>query len=340
MDLLGIIVIITMPYMAGYILKSVINKKEISQIETYLTGFFFVFFLQGLVSFVQYLLRGCSFAALCKSYNMAFIVLMVVFCATLIVNLILRIINGKGEKVYHPKYRRVEYLLMLIVLILSACIIYRVVGLTDYLRDDIMLPTIRTTLATNTIYEYNPITSEQFTLGLINSKRMISLPIFYAYLCRTFGLDEPFLIYVVMTIQTLFCTVFACLLFIMPVLRSRAKSILFTVFLATVLLSGDYFSGSIGFKLLWNGYSGDAVVTGAMLPYIMYVITDWYRTVRENKEEKGVKAAIANLVKLILCFGASLFITGITSGVLLLVIEAGLLGVASIIRYRIEEGKK
>lgn len=339
MDILGIIVIITMPYMAGYILKCVVNNKEISQIETYLTGFFFVFLLQGVVTFIQYMIRGCSFDKLCSSYNIAFIVLIAAFLACVIARLILRIVKGKGEKVYHPKFRKVEYVLIAIALVLFVGIVLRVVGLLDYLRLDMMLPTIRTTLATGTIYEYNPITSEPFTLGLIASKKIISLPIFYAYICRLFGIAEPILIYVIMTLQTLVCTVFACLIFMMPVLRSRVKSILFTVFLAVVILSGDYFSGSIGFKLLWNGYSGDAIVAGTILPYVMYIITDWYRSIRDAGE-KAWSPAVINLLKLILCVGASLFITGITSGILLIMIEASLLGVASIIRYKIEEGKK
>ena len=57
---------------------------------------------------------------------------------------------------------------------------------------------------------------------------------------------------------------------------------IFILFLAVLILSGDYFSGSIIHKILHNGYSGAAIVAGVMLPYCMYVITDMYRREREG----------------------------------------------------------
>lgn len=340
MNIVGILVIIAMPYMAGYILKSIMNRREIRQIETYLTGFFFVFLIQGVVAFFTYFIGNCSFATLCNAYNATFIAIAVIFVMLLIVNLVIMIVKGRGERAYRPKLHKLEYLFLTITILLACCIIYRVFDLQDYLREDIMLPTIRTTLATNTIYEYNPITSQQFTLGLISSKRIISLPVFYAYICRVLAIDEPLLIYVVMTIQTLVCTFFACMLFIVPVLKNRSKNIFFSMFLAAVILSGDYFSGSIGYKLLWNGYAGDTIVAATMLPYLMYVLTDWYRVLRGDDANKSVLATgITNSIKILICFVASLFITGITSGILLLAIELTLLGVACIVRYRAEEGR-
>lgn len=340
MDIIGIIVVLLLPYMAGYILKSLVNKKEISQIETYLTGFFFVFLLQGVVISAGYLLLKKNFNEICTMVGYSIIATVAVFLIVLLINIIIRIIRGKGEGIYHAKLRRSDWILIAIMTLMSFFIAFRVYDLLEYLRTDIMLPTVRTTLATNTIYEYNPIISQQFTLGMINSKKIITLPVYYAALCRIFGLSETNLLYLVATLQTLVVTFISCMLFIMPVLKNRRKSQIFGIFLMALILSGDYFSGSMGAMLLWNGYSGEAIVAGAMLPYLMFVLTDWYRAARGDNGEFSLHDKIVYCLKTVLCMSASVFITGITTGILLLIIEFILLGVACLVRFRKEEGEK
>ena len=51
---MGLIVILTLPYMAGYIFTSIAHNKETSQIETYLIGFFSVFLVNGAIFYVEY----------------------------------------------------------------------------------------------------------------------------------------------------------------------------------------------------------------------------------------------------------------------------------------------
>ena len=339
MNIIGIIVILTLPYVAGYILKNILNMKETSQIETYLTGFFFVFLLQGLVFNVGYNVLHHSFAQICMDYNYMMVAMAALLIVAVIVDIAKRLRKGKKAEVYHAKYHYGDWILLAVTLAIFAIIVIRIVRLEDYLRMDLMLPTVRTTMSTGTVYEYNPIISEPFTLGLVMSKKIIALPIYYSYLCVNYGIEETFLLYIVLTVQTVMCTYFACMKFIVPVIRNRRRSLIFSVFLGAVILSGDYYSGALGEKLLWNGYAGETIVATVMLPYILYVVTSWYRHERGDQGEKSMAIRVQNVGKILLCFFASVFITSIPTGLLMLVIETVIIGVSSLVRFRIQEGK-
>ena len=49
MYIIGILLLFILPFAAGCACKGILRWKETSQIETYLIGFFFLFFLQGVV---------------------------------------------------------------------------------------------------------------------------------------------------------------------------------------------------------------------------------------------------------------------------------------------------
>ena len=162
------------------------------------------------------------------------------------------------------------------------------------------------------------------------------LPIYYSFLSSFYGIRDSMLLYLILTLQTILCVYFACVTVTMPVLRSRKKNLIFSIFLGTLILSGDYYSHAIGAKILWNGYSGEAIVAGVMLPYVLYVITCWYRQERGDGEEANAYLRAVNIVKLLIVALSSVFITGLTTGVVLIVIEIFIAGLCSYIRYRKE----
>ncbi len=343
MDIVGIITIFVLPYMAGYILSTLFNKRETGQIETYLIGFFFVLLLQGVV-FIGGQASGISFDQMCELFFSMTLCIGVVFALALVCNIIRAIIvknrpksndedSALSEPVSHRPMSRQEWVILAILIIVAAGVLARVWLLKPYLRHDIMIETVRTTLSTDTINEYNPLTSQPYSLGLIASRKLISLPTYYSYICRIYGIDETLLLFVFLTSQTIMCTYFACIQTMAPMLRNRRKTLIFGVFLGALLLSGDYFSGAIGEKLLWYGYAGDTIVAGVMLPYIMYIATRWYR---ERRGDYGVRKGyvIKNIAKMLLCLTASVFITGIATGALLILITIATVGACCIVRFR------
>lgn len=343
MDIVGIIAIFLLPYMTGYILSSLFNKRETSQIETYLIGFFFVLLLQGIV-FASGQAVSLGFDEMCDTFFNLSLGITIVFALVVVCNIIRILIkknklseNDSQEKsvevASHRPMSRQEWIILAILILVASGIVLRVWLLRPYLRHDIMLETVRTTLYTSTINMYNPLTSQPYSLGLIASRKLITLPVYYSYFSHVYGIDEVLLLYFLLAIQTIMCTYFACIQVMAPMLRNRRKTLVFGVFLGCLLLSGDYFSGAIGEKLLWYGYAGDTIVAGVMLPYMMYIMTRWYRERRgDYGERRGY--VIINVLKIVMCLCAATFITGIATGVLLILITVAAVGVCCVIRFK------
>ncbi|MBR6237965.1 MAG: hypothetical protein IKQ83_02860 [Lachnospiraceae bacterium] len=321
MNIPGLIVVLALPYMAGYILKTVTLRREIGQIETYLTGFFFLFLIQGAVFVTADSFMGLAFAGLCDCYVGMIIAVAAVFAVTVIINIILNKKRGREER-YRQKLTKREWILISLMFLIGILVCIRVVGTIGYVREDFMFPTVKTTLATGTVNAYNPITSRPYVYGIINSRKVITLPIYYACTCAVFKMDPILLLYVICTIQTVICTYFSCVLFIIPIIRFRERLYMFGIFLGALLLSGDYFNYAIGGKLLWNGYAGDTIVAAVMLPYVLFLIMSGYR-------ERRLK--IIDSLKLFLVFFSSVFITGVAKGALLICITGGIAFICCII---------
>ena len=323
-NIAGLVCIIVLPYLSGNLLKTVIRKKEIGQIETYLLGFFLLFLVQGVYFTIGYMILGQSFDTLCGG----FLTVTIVLAAVSVIALILNIITGrrgKKEPVYRQDYKRSDYILMGIIVLICILICVRVIGITDYIRDDYMLPTVRITLSTGTVNEYNPLTSLPYRVGLTTSKKIVTLPIYYSYLCKVFDLEAVNLLYVILTLQTVACSYLACMLFVRSFIKLRDKLFIYGIFFGGVILSGDYFNRSISSRLLWNGYAGSTITTAVMLPYMMYLVTSVFRI---------GKITAGDILKLIIVTFASLFITSITYGPLLLVITAGVTLIGCLITGR------
>ncbi len=324
MNILGIAVIWFLPYMAGYIIRTVVNRRETGQIETYLIGFFSVFLLQGITFTTGDLLMGWSFITMCDVFRFVTIAIAVLFVAALAVNTILSYLRGR-EKAYRHKLKKDEWILLGLMILVAVLIAVRIVLLMDYTRDDYMLPTVRTTLSTHTINRYNPITKAPYNLGLIASRKIITLPVYYAYLCFTFGIDSITLLYIILTAQTIMCCYFACILFITPILRFRSRIYIFGIFLGGLILSGDYFADTIGSKIMWKGYAGDSIVAAVMIPYVLCVIMSDYRQINvqattEKHSADAITVRIKTILKLGMVCAGSVFITTMVTGLLLLII--------------------
>ena len=84
MYIFGAILFMVLPYMAGYSCKSIFRWKETNQIETYLIGFFFLFFLQGVV-LVPSVWLGKSLSFVCNIMWILCLVLVVLFGASVMI---------------------------------------------------------------------------------------------------------------------------------------------------------------------------------------------------------------------------------------------------------------
>ena len=320
----GLLIIIALPYMSGYMLKTLFNKRETGQIETYLMGFFLVFLIQGVYFTVGSMLMGYDFNTLCDDFDMVVIILAAISVVVIIIGLILRKKDGTTSA-YRLKLSRYDMVLIGIMSLIALLICVRVIGIIGYIRDDYILPTVRITLSTGTVNEYNPLTAMPYRVGLTTSKKIVTLPVYYSYLCRNFGFEPIILLYVIMTLLTVVCTYFSCTLFIKTFIKQREKIFLYSIFFGGVILSGDYFNRAIGGRLLWNGYAGSTITTAVMLPYMMFLVVSSY---------KAGRVGVADVIRMLLVLGASLFISSITYGALLISITGVVTLIACLITGR------
>ena len=315
MYILGICLILILPFAVGTLLNFITRQKGTSQIETYLIGFFSVFLIQGVV-FSLYNFANVDFAMCCSIFSGITYASMGLFAVVAIFGFRDYIVCGAKKFVL----RKDERLIFIFMILAIAVVAIRIYLLYLYERDDLMLETIRINLITDTVNAYNPLTGRPYELGLINSKKLITLPLYYTYWCRTYGIAARDLLYGVSEVQTFFAVMCACGCAMKPILKSNKKMYVFNMFVAVLLASGDYFKGSVGYKVLWNGYSGDTIVATVILAYIIYLITDMYRLERGDYGKATWWARIIRVLRVILCFACTLFITGIPTGILIILL--------------------
>lgn len=332
MNVLGIILILFLPYAAGLIFNIITRQKETNQIETYLIGFFSVFLLQGVV-FSAYNFLGLSF-------DLASKIMTIASWGILIIGLVVGIICYKSfikPGSLKVTFRKEERVMCLLMLLSFALVILRICMLYKYGRDDIILETVRVNVNTNTINAYNPLTNRPYELGLINSKKLITLPVYYTYLCMTYGINPRVLLYLVCSIQTVICSYFACQSTMFLILKTNKKVYTYSLFMGALILSGDYMKGIMGYRLLWNGYDGTTIVAATILPFIIYLVMFIYRVERGDFGEKKWGKRIVRALQILVCLVSSLFITGIPNGALLIILSLIAIALVCTLRFGREE---
>ena len=333
MSILGILLIYILPFGTGVILNKIFRYKEASQIETYLIGFFSVFLAQGLI-FAPTTLFGVDFAITSRIFTgftygvMGIFVLIAIVCR-----------NKVFAPLIHPykpsKYELTSFILMILAF---GLVILRIILLKGYLREDVMLSSVELNLSTGTVNAYNPVTNRPYELGLITSKKIITLPVYYTYLAGQWGIDARTLLYIVLPIQTVICLYFVYELMMRALLHGNHKKIYTSKFiLGVMLLSGDYFTGSAGYRILWNGYSGDIIVGIIMIAFVVNEVMAIYRLERGDEGEERNLPRVRYILHILMCLAASIFMTSVATGLLMLVLSLASIAVCCTWRFTKEE---
>lgn len=307
MGIIGVLFIFLLPLVAGSVLNTILRQKETNQIETYLIGFFLLFFLQGVVFFLS-VLQNVTFTVAYGRCKILVFAVALIGAVCLIWKLIKKI-KGKTEKeadFWHKRGK--EDKIYLISMLLVYLLVLLQVGVSlSYTRSDVVLETVNVTLSTDTMFQYHPIHKKAMDLGMITSKKLVTVPLFYAFFAKITGIDTKLLVHGVMSVLTLAAS-YAAMMGLASVFFGKNKKnfYLFSLFYGIMLLSGGYHAMTAGYKLLFNGYSGDTICMFVMIPYLLYLILKW-------KEEKNTFGVI---VKTGICFCSTVFITGMGNGLM------------------------
>lgn len=188
-----------------------------------------------------------------------------------------------------------------------------------YLPDtvnDVMLETIRTTVATDTVYEYNPLTGRALELGMYPISKLYTLPLFYSVWMSLLPADYGFILYYAVPI-------FGLVLHFLVVSKwgslfwkgEREKTGIFLIVYGLVLLFGDYHASTLAYRLLHQGWSGLTLFLSVCIPYLGYLCAG----MRQN----GIR--LHGMITAAMCLTAGIFLFPMKDGLPMELELAGLL---------------
>jgi len=264
---------------------------------------------------------------------------MAVFGAVLVLGPVLAILafakskkaENSGEK-RKAAWRKKDKFLFAGMLAVFALLIVRMVLGMNILREDIVMETVNTTVSTGTMFVHHPLTGTVMDGGMIMSKKIVTLPLFYAVFVELFGIEAKIFLYLAVNVMVLVCSLYACALLLNKVTAvTRSKLYAYWLVYGLLLLSGDYHKSALTYRLLYQGYEGMTICFGVMMPYLLYLILSWYRS--ESAEEKmTVYARVTYLLKIALVFACSMVITGLGTGFLFLFMTGVVAAVCCLIK--------
>ena len=137
-----------------------------------------------------------------------------------------------------------------------------------YVAGDITLETVKSFLHTDAVYQVNPLTGNEYTLGMPLRLKILCLPTLYAGISQAFGLAP----------QQVLCEIIPAFVLIGSFLaystvanyffpEDSRKRGLFMLVVAVLLGAGDYMPGMDGFGVMHSGFSGVTIRAAVLLPY-------------------------------------------------------------------------
>ncbi|NTV79618.1 MAG: hypothetical protein HGA25_10920, partial [Clostridiales bacterium] len=194
MSVVLILFFIIVPYLLGNISTMVIREKNVGTAETYLVGFLFLFCVfEGVYFPLMY--QNASFSLIVNT----FLGVVAVICGLSLFFCFSRIRNGIGATLVaffpgkQPSLITLPGFSLLFASLAGS--IYKIFHLNADLSGDITLEIIRTTLYTDTLFQYAPTSGAPRLIAAGFQEKLVSLPYFYTALTKIFALEPGLIIY-------------------------------------------------------------------------------------------------------------------------------------------------
>ena len=326
--MLGIVLLWIIVYLSGMLFCKIAGEKETSQLWKHLIGFFFLVFCQGIFFFLGQL-RGWNFrktAWILTAFFLIVCCLSILICKKEVSKFFRKVKKLRLDKIAYGRYKA-------LLLWLFIAMIFVVSFGTAGNRNDAMVETVQRTLLTDTMNQYHPFTGKPLELGVIMSKKIITLPFWYATLSLWTGLDGVTTVWVLGTLVTILMSLAAFaelggLLFF----RDFKKTWLLLLLLELLYLSGDYYVGSAGYRQLFYGYSGEVMVGVVVIPCVLSMLYRYMGPVMrvDFPLEREQIHLWSLLLELGLCVGSCLFLTSLVWGIFMVLIAMVLFAISCV----------
>ena len=311
--MISIVLLWVVIYLSGMLVCKIGLEKETSQLWMHLIGFFFLFFCQGVVFFAGQLV-GWNFQQSRKVLEIILAVMSVfsvIICHKELGKLWNTIKGFSLKKIPYIRYGALIFWLFL-------GLVWVLATQTGGNRSDAMVETVQTTLLTNTMNQFHPFTRQPLELGVIMSRKLITLPFWYSSLSVWTGLAPVDTVWSLGSTMTVFFSLMAFgelagLLFF----RDFRKSWLLVVLMELMYFSGDYYIGAAGYRQLFYGYSGEVIVATVILPGVLCILYRFWGPILRSDfpKEREEISWWGMMLELGICLGSCFFLTSVAWGI-------------------------
>lgn len=291
--------LITASYLCGRVLQGFFVKCKSSDLnnvernnaptltkagETCLIGMFALLLLwEALVLPAIKLLL--SFRLLTQIYS----VLLLLVCAKGAINCS----REQGKNRYVPEPGWLSAVTILAVLVFFAQVVSFFFFYPDT-SNDATVETVITTLSSDLIYENHPYMGSTFVYGITFRGKLVTLPLFYAYLKLITGSRAVTIVYRLAPFMSLLLNYIVYGIWIEHFTeqskdRARLKALCFLI-LGLLNLSGSFSHDSVFYYLIHKGFRGETIVFGTVLPYVLFLC---FRIFAHHEYKKLIWLAMA-----------------------------------------------
>ena len=263
------ITILTISYFVGSLFQKIVREKDGKVAEACLLGTCLLFLLWESLTMVAIKLVA-SFALVCKVYGG---ILLLLVLSSLLVCKKERTQTWRVTKAW----KKAPVLTIAVVLILQfvyLCMVY-----PDCERD-FTVETIYTTLNSDLLYENHPGMGSTFVYGITFRGKVVTLPLWYAYLATVFSGEVTHLVYRAIPFWVLLLSYFCYYLWAKILFdkeeKGEEKTALFLGGIGLINLSGSVSGAGLFYQQLTGGFKGEVLAFAVLLPFVVYLCYQIY----------------------------------------------------------------
>lgn len=262
------LLLVIMPFFLGCLVRKILDFQRANAVENYLCGCLASIAVSGGIQLLLIITK--------RPFSNFMILYPAILGILFIVGIVIFVIDAKqsawslkrpGNAIqswFRTKKSQIFTCLMIATFFIG---IAQILLGTPILKGDFTLETIKTTLETDSIYQYHSLTGRLIEAGMPIRKEILTLPIFYSFLVKSMGVSPELLIYKLVPCFLLILTylgygLWAGVLF--PSQRETQSSFLFLI--GVLLNFGGYSELAPANLLIHQGFTGEAWVACLILP--------------------------------------------------------------------------
>lgn len=239
--------------------------------DAYLTGFMVLIGLAEAAHLTAVFLKW-SFS---KAVNM-FAVLMVAVCLLTILLYLINLFINKTKKLSDKEQSDFsnptsthQILLILFGFSVLLQVIILITGENIDRVGDITLETVQSFLASDAIYQINPLTGQAYQFGIPLRLEVLALPTLYGSLSKLFAVSPDMVVERMIPVMVLIAgyLAYSSLAEVLFNKKDKNSKVIFLILVSLLLWLGDYNIFMDGFGVLHGGYRGTAIRGLVLLPY-------------------------------------------------------------------------